>query len=470
MSLITQMPPHTPLADHSPAARPPLFSISRKSPYRTDPEALKAYYEDRALMWRNVFFIGIANLGWGLALGIIGPLIILKLLHLGVEENIQGTINTVNTWTVSFLVMLFSWMSDHTVSRLGRRKPYFFISAPFIIVIIVTFPFLAVPRLVWLVLGMYVVYMLFMDLKQSTFSLVMIDCVPRKVLARTNSIFGIIGGITGFLASWYAGRIIELGESVPYLIGGGVMVITTLCALLIKEPPVYHPPSEPFKPWSTFKVAAEDKRIFILMAGVAIIGAYGYSNVLWIWFWSSATLQLSRNDIFQALAWAQIANVVLSYPLGWVIDRFGGLKVVLVYFILGTACFVFQMYVQTKMQLTLLVLAQTMVFPLYAAADIMVYKSSPEKDVGSITSTNACMRNLFGGFFSLLTAWTIYWAGHNYHVGFMIGEIFSGIGMTLFLIHAWTMRKGSRYSIARAQRAAAIAGANEPAPAQEACA
>ncbi len=112
---------NTPAEGATSLLRPPLLSLSRRSPFHTDPQALAAYYQDRPLMWRNITFIGIANLGWGLALGIIGPLIVLKLVGLGVGESIQNTIGTVNSGVSGILVMIFSWTSDHTISRLGRR-------------------------------------------------------------------------------------------------------------------------------------------------------------------------------------------------------------------------------------------------------------------------------------------------------------------------------------------------------------
>ncbi len=434
------MPYSSPACPPAALGKPPWFCLSRQCPWRTDPVALDAFYADRKLMWRNVLFIGLANLGWGLSLTIVGPLMAMKLLQLGVGENIQGTMNSINTTAVAFLVMLFSWMSDHTVSRIGRRKPYFYISAPFIILTIVLFPFFSVPRFVWWLLGMQVMYLLFMDLKNSTFSLIMIDCVPRGMLGRTSSIFGIAGGLMGFFANWFAGDLIYLGERVPYLLGGAVMVVTTLSAMLVREPPVYHPPAEPFKPWSTFKVAAQDKRIFWLMGGVAMIGAYAAINFQWLWFWAFQTLHLTRKDIFQAVAWAGLVNLVLSYPMGWVIDRFGGLRVVVIFFVLEIGCFFLTYLVHDKLTLTLLVLVQTIVFPLYGAADIMVFKSSPHKDIGSITSTNACLRNLFNGALAGITGWLIYLTGHNYHTGFMLGVFFSCVGMVFFIIHHQKMK------------------------------
>jgi MFS family permease len=419
---------------------PPLFSISRKSPFRTDPHALNAYYEDTLLMWRNVVFIGIANLGWQLALGIVGLSMTAKLITLGIGQGIQNSMGTINSLLLAFLVMPFSWMSDHTVSRIGRRKPYFFISAPCIILTVTLFPFMAIPRLVWLVLAMQILYNLSMDLKLSTFSLINIDCVPRKVLARTNSLFGIIGGFTGFLVSFNAGWLLNKGQTIPYIVVGCVMICTTIIALLIKEPPVYHPPTEMFKPWSTFKVSAADKRIFILMAGVALIGTFNYSKIKLDSFWMLQDLKLDPAEIFRATSWASLTGIVISYPIGWIIDRVGGLKVMIAFFICTTACFFFQLHVHTKLGLTELAIANTFYGGLYGAADIMVIKSSPESDVGSITATNGFMRNMMGFVMGLLITGVVAATHNNFRAGFILGESFSVIGMALFLIHAWTMR------------------------------
>ena len=402
---------------------------------------MAAYYANRPLMWRNIVFIGIANLGWQLALGIVGLSMVDKLIHLGLGQGIQNSMSTINSGLLAFLVMLFSWMSDHTISRMGRRKPYFFISAPCIILTVMLFPFMAIPRLVWLVLAMQILFNLSMDLKLSTFSLINIDCVPRKVLARTNSLFGVIGSVTGFFVSYNAHWLLDKGEIVPYIVVGCVMIVTTMTAMLIKEPPVFHPPTEKFKPWSTFTVSAADKRIFILMAGVALIGTYNYSTTKLNAFWMLQDLKLDPAKIFRATSWASLTGIFTAYPIGWIIDRFGGLKVMIAFFICTSACFIFQLQVHTTSGLTGWYIANTIYGGLYGAADIMVIKSAPESDIGSITATNGFMRNMMGMIMGFLISGIVYYTGNNFHAGFVTGEIFTCIGMALFFIHAWTMRE-----------------------------
>jgi MFS family permease len=407
--------------------------------YRSQPE-LAAYYADRKLMWRNVILIGISNLGWGFAVTITVPLITLKLLELGVRENIQATIGSVNGWALSFLVMWFSWMSDHTCTRMGRRKPYLFMSAPFIIIPMVIFPFFSEAKWVWFLIALQIVKMIAMDMKASTFPLLSIDCVPRDLLARTNSIFTIAGGVMGFLAMRYAGDLINVAEWFPFVLGGAVMTVTTLVAAFVKEPPIQHPATERFKPWSTFKVAGRDKRIFWLMLGVAMISGFMSMNNQWLWFWAKETLNLERQDIFSALSWASLVNIVLAYPVGWLIDRWGGLRVVMIYWVGQVICFAWAMNVHDKTGLIILSLATTVIAPLYAAADIMIYKSAHPKDVGSMTSSNSCIRNAYNATLGFVAGWLIFFFGHNFRIGFVIGIIMSTVGLLMFLIHRKKMK------------------------------
>ena len=407
----------------------------------TNRQELEAYYANRPLMWRNVALIGLCNVGWGVVGTVVVPLTVLRLLELGFRENLQATISSANTYALSFLVMYFAWKSDHTVTRIGRRKPFLFLSAPFIIVSIALFPFFDKAHLIWVLVTLYVVKIFFMDIKASTFPLMSIDCVPKDILARANSVLTIAGGLAGFFAMRYAGDLHALASWLPFVAGAVVMTITTICAWWIKEPPIRHPTTEKFKIWSTFKVAAHDKRIFWLMAGVSMINSFLTMNTAWLWFWAKETLHLEKGEIFQALSWAGLLNMVLAYPIGWVIDRFGGLRVVFLLFLGQVLCFLWLLNVHDKSGLILLSLGTTLVGPLYAGADMMIYKSAPRQEIGSYTSTNSCIRNFYHATLGLVAGWTIYAFGHDFRIGFYLGIAMSCVGLVMFLIYHRVMKQ-----------------------------
>jgi hypothetical protein len=94
-------------------------------PHELTPE-LKAYYDNRPLLWRNVLWFMVLNIGWSVCFTVVGPLMTLRMNspEIGMGERMIGAVGATNGYIVSFLVMYFSWKSDHTVSRWGRRIPY----------------------------------------------------------------------------------------------------------------------------------------------------------------------------------------------------------------------------------------------------------------------------------------------------------------------------------------------------------
>jgi uncharacterized membrane protein len=104
-------------------------------------------------------------------------------------------------------------------------------------------------------------------------------------------------------------------------------------------------------------------------------------------------------------------------------------------------CFLWAMQVHDKTGLIILSLAMTVVGPLYAGADIMVYKSADPKDVGSITSTNSCIRNGYNATLGFVAGWVIFFFGHNFRIGFVIGIVMSTVGLVMFMIHRRVMSR-----------------------------
>ena len=106
-------------------------------------------------MWRNVLWITFGHFGIALSTTILVPLMNLRLKAVGISDSSIGLLTSANLWAVSFLVMYFSWKSDHCMSPLGRRTPFVLVSLPFLLVALVLFPLFAEK---WLLVGLMVVY------------------------------------------------------------------------------------------------------------------------------------------------------------------------------------------------------------------------------------------------------------------------------------------------------------------------
>ena len=224
-----------------------------------------------------------------------------------------------------------------------------------------------------------------MDLKNSSFALVLIDCVPGPKLARATAVVSVSTGLVSFFANRYAASLMSYGDKAPMLLAAGVMLMTTISAAFVREPPVVHPRRGPFRPWTTFQVAAAyDKRLFVLMAGIALLYAFPSVCTQWLWFWSKETLGFTRQSTFQAVSWAGLANIALCYPIGWVVDRFGGLRVIVAFLALCVLCFAIMLHAHSKADLIFIAVLQSVTYQMYWYADLLVFKSSPSQSIGAI--------------------------------------------------------------------------------------
>ena len=255
--------------------------------------------------------ISASNIDWSVAFGLVGPLMTLRMLEMGWTEGYSATVNSINLWLVSFLVMYFSWKSDHTVTKIGRRKPYLFIAAGPIILSVALFPVCS--SLIALV-GLTLLKMLFGNLKNSTFPLLNIDCVPRALLARAQSILMVASGLMMFAVMRFAPNLIELGEWVPYAVATTLLLFSVGAAWFIKEPPIFNPAQSPFKPWSALQIGLRDRRIIWLMAGAAMLASFESVFASWTWIFAKTNLGLERGQIYHALSWAQLVSLALVYP------------------------------------------------------------------------------------------------------------------------------------------------------------
>ncbi len=404
---------------------------------------LEAYYADRKLMWRNMALIMTANAGWAVSFAFLNPLMQLWLYKQGVKENTYGMMLSANSWVVSFLVMYFGWKSDHFKSRWGRRLPFLLAAVPFIIFSIVLFPFfIAIPLLIFL----FIMQMLATDVKRSILPLLTIDCVPKHLLARMIGLNILTCGLVGFAGIRYGVKLADRAEWLPYLLGAVILCSTTYAASFIKEPPVELSSGGVFKPWSALQVGWKDKRNIVMMLGVGSVHSFMVIYETWVWLYAKNSLHIDRAACADTLAWGQLIMAGMALPVGWLIDRIGSNKVVILFWLAQLSAFFLFLHVQSVNGLLMLSILMSFVNPLYNGADVMVYKSAHPSVVGSITSSNSFTRNMYIGILVYLSGFLIQMTG-NYKAAFLIGIILSTVGLTLLGVYNYLCRARSRDSV-----------------------
>jgi len=414
-------------------------SIPTMEAPRGNAAELFAYYSDRKLMRRNVMWITFGHFGTALSMTIVVPLMNLKLKAIGVSESGVGLLTSANLWGVSFLVMYFSWKSDHCTSRLGRRTPYVLLSLPFLTLSIILFPLFS---LKWLLIGLMVVYYFFNDMKASTYPLLSIDCVSREVLARVSGIVAIVISIAGFLSSRLGARMADVNEPRVFVIAAIAMAGTTMLALYgIKEPPIHHPAKEKFNLLAPIKVACQDKRILVLMIAVALLSSFSMIINTWVWFYAKAKLGLTIGGTGTAMSWGLLLQIIVSYPAGWLIDRFGSYVALCLGWTLMLAFALCASHVSNAGGLILLMVLFALFIPLQVAGDTILWRTMDKADTGSYTATVALIRNFCIGTVIFISGWLIKWTG-SYVLAFWFGFSLSSVALIVFFVYRHLMQRG----------------------------
>ena len=400
---------------------------------------LATYFADRPLMWRNICWITFGHLGTALTMTIIEPMMNLRLKAVGVGESSIGLITSANLWAVSFLVMYFSWKSDHCTSKLGRRTPYVLLALPVVVSAIILFPFFSQP---WILISLMVCYYYFNDMKLSTYPLLSIDCVPKEVLARVSGIVFIVISGGGFLSARLGARMADVSQKAVFIGSAIAMAITTLIALyFIKEPPIFHPAEGKFNPLAPIKVALRDKRILVLMIAVALLNSFYMIFKTWVWFYAKAKLSLTIGDTGAAISWGLLLQIVVSYPAGWLIDKFGSYVALCVHWSIMLTLMLWSAHVTNSNGLIVLMVLFSLLTPLQVAGDTILWKTMDKADTGSYTSTVALIRNFCTGTVIFISGYIIKWTG-SYLKAFWFGFALTSGALIVFFVYRQLMRTG----------------------------
>lgn len=413
---------------------------------------LHQFYADRGRVWRNVFWITFGHFGMSLAMTIVEPLMDLRLKAMGVSDSSIGLLTSANLWGVSFLVMYYSWKSDHCTSRLGRRTPFVLASLPFLTLSLLLFPLFRVP---WILITLMAMYYFFNDIKASTYPLLSIDCVSKDVLARVSGLVAVVTSLAGFLSSRFGARMADAHPRQVFAFAALANLVVTLLALWgIKEPPIFHPATERFNLLAPIRIAARDKRILVLMIAVALLNAFPMIFKTWVWFYAKTKLGLTIGQTGAAMSWGLLLQIVVSYPAGWLIDRFGSYLALVIGWLLMIGLAVFSLKVHSASGLILLTVLYSLVMALKVAGDTILWKTMDKADTGSYTSTVAMIRNFTTGTVIAISGFIIRWSG-SYILAFWFGFALSSIALVVFFVYRHLMRTGGSLDTARLQHGSA---------------
>ena len=189
------------------------------------------------------------------------------------------------------------------------------------------------------------------------------------------------------------------------------------------------------------QVAWQDKRKVVQMIACSMFQTFLVVFWGWIWLFAVNKLGLSRTEVGEAISWSILCGVAAAFPVLWLVDRFSVYRL-MPFFCAISVCVLFLfLNIHSVTGLILATSLMAVLQPLYNSADIMVYRTTVPENIGSVTSTNSCLRGFFNGCMAMLMGWLIQATGGNYHWAYIIACSLTVLGLVPLFLYRWLMSR-----------------------------
>lgn len=243
---------------------------------------------------------------------------------------------------------IVSFKSDRYRSKFGRRMPFLWLSTPCIALFLIgigwifpiteglknLFPFLP-DNLSLIILGILIVgYQIFFMILGSIIYYVFPDVIPEKYIGRFMALFQLSGSLAGFIFSRYLLKYVE--TNMEYLFTGVgvaffIMMIIMLLSVKEGEYPAIHEVAKASSLMDDIKTYCREcysiPFYFSLFAMVALSEASMITRNMFNLIYARDTLKISVEYYGIMLGWGGLVGVILGYPVGLLVDKFGAIKV-----------------------------------------------------------------------------------------------------------------------------------------------
>ncbi|KUK02751.1 MAG: Major facilitator superfamily MFS_1 [Thermotoga sp. 50_1627] len=269
----------------------------------------------------------------------------------GLSSFVVGGYMTIDNIFALVLSPYVGALSDQTVTKLGKRKPYILIGAPLAALFFFLIPVFWTKHN-FLAVTFSIIFMnLAMALFRSPLIALMPDTTPSQFRSQANGIINFMGGLGAMLA-YLSGRFLyEASPVFPFFVGSVLLLLSnTLVILFVKEPACGSVKSE-FSVKETFRkshvellenlkeVALSPEKSLLFMLVSIFIWFTGF-NALETFFTSYAKfyLKLPEQIATGMLGVLSLAFMLFAVPAGYIGARIGRKRSIVLGLIITAGC------------------------------------------------------------------------------------------------------------------------------------
>jgi maltose/moltooligosaccharide transporter len=398
----------------------------------------------RQFPYARTFLLGFGFLGISLIWPIFNNFVPIFLRdRFGLSATLIGFVMTWDNYLNMFVQPVVGERSDHTRTRLGRRKPWMLVGAPLAAVF-----FILVPAMGSVVGIMFAILLtnLSMALFRAPTIALLGDLFPAHQRSTANGIINLMGGIGSILAFLVGGLLYKMGRITPFAFGSLVMLAAiTLVILLVKEPQLPEPAAqgaasaEPGQGGGFFDnlgqvLRASDRSgLFILLA--ILCWFLGYNSLeTWISSFGKFSLGIDEGRMSLLTSGLALMFVVFALPSGLIATRYGRRRVILVGIAGLTLLMVYGLLIRSQLMLVSFLVPAGFFWALINVNSLpMVYDVGGDARIGAFTGLYYFASNIAAVAGPQSVGVLIDLTGGNYRIMFMFGAIFMALAAVLML-------------------------------------
>jgi maltose/moltooligosaccharide transporter len=339
--------------------------------------------------YKKTLLLGFGFFGISVIWPIFNNFVPIFLAEMGLTATMVGFVMTWDNYLNMFIQPIVGERSDHTHTRIGRRKPWMLIGAP----IAASF-FLLVPALGSVVGVMFAI--LFTNLGMALFRSPTIallgDLFPPEQRSTANGVINLMGGIGAIVAFIGGGALYALGRITPFLFGSAVLLGAITVVLFFVDDPGSPTDEQPRDEAPGFFanlgeiLQSEDRSgLMILLAILCWFISYNALET-WISSFGRFTLGIDPGRMSLITSGFALLFVIFAVPSGLIATRIGRRKTILIGVTTLTVLMGLGWLVQSQATLIALLVAAGIAWALINVNSLpMVYDVGDDARLGAFT-------------------------------------------------------------------------------------
>lgn len=298
---------------------------------------LKPYYDNKKLFFRNVTCIVFSNALYTFGFGATGSLIAMHMANVNLGPSSISTIFAITGWLAIPTLLYVSNLTDKWQAKWGRRLPFIAMAVPGIVAALILLPH-AASFLMCLIL--YILFSLGANARSATYPFLNNDISKKRYWGRISGINDLlVGSVGGWLSIIVLLPLVNThGEKIVFRMSAVLVGIATAVLLLfLKEPPIRSEDKPDINPLrvigNTLKFGFSDLSNLPVFFGYALCMNAGIFQTF-IALQAKVNLEMNEGQVgTQILQYGLITTVILSFFIGWSVDKLGTVKSLIIAYV-----------------------------------------------------------------------------------------------------------------------------------------